>query len=30
MKEILSDKMLHELFVALEKGEPFEYSDANT
>ena len=30
MKEILSDKMLHELFVALETGEPFEYSDANT
>lgn len=30
MKEILSDKMLHEMFVALEKGEPFEYSDANT
>lgn len=30
MKEILSDKMLHEIFKALEKGEQFEYSDANT
>ena len=30
MRELLSDKMLHELFVALEKGEPFEYSDENT
>jgi hypothetical protein len=30
MKEILTDKMLHEIFTALEKGEPFEYSDANT
>ena len=30
MKEILTDKMLHEIFTALEKGEPFEYSDGNT
>lgn len=30
MKEILTDKMLHEIFTALEKGESFEYSDANT
>ena len=30
MKEILTDKMLHEIFTALEKGEPFEYSDDNT
>lgn len=30
MKEILSDKMLHEIFTALEKGEQFEYSDGNT
>lgn len=25
MKEILSEKMLREIFKALEKGEPFEY-----
>jgi hypothetical protein len=30
MKEILTDKMLREIFTALEKGETFEYSDANT
>ena len=30
MKELLTDKMLHEIFKALEKGEAFEYSDANT
>lgn len=30
MKEILTDKMLHEIFTALEKGEAFEYSDGNT
>lgn len=30
MKEILTDKMLREIFTALEKGEKFEYSDANT
>ena len=30
MKEILTDKMLHEIFIALEKGEAFEYSDDNT
>ncbi len=30
MKEILTDKMLHEIFKALEKGETFEYSDDNT
>ena len=30
MKELLTDKMLHEIFKALEKGEPFEYSDDNT
>lgn len=30
MREILSDKMLHEIFTALERGEQYEYSDANT
>lgn len=30
MKDILTDKMLHEIFVALQKGEQYEYSDANT
>ena len=30
MKEILTDKMLHEIFTALERGEQFEYSDGNT
>ena len=30
MKAILTDKMLHEIFTALEKGEAFEYSDDNT
>ena len=30
MKEILTDKMLHEIFTALEKGEQFEYTDDNT
>ena len=30
MKEILSEKMLREIFKALEKGEPFEYQDENT
>ena len=30
MKEILTDKMLHEIFTALQKGEQFEYSDGNT
>lgn len=30
MKEILSDKMLHEIFTALERGEQFEYTDDNT
>jgi hypothetical protein len=30
MKEILTDKMLREIFTALEKGEAFEYSDDNT
>ena len=30
MREILTDKMLHEIFVALQKGEQYEYSDANT
>ena len=30
MREILTDKMLHEIFKALEKGEQYEYSDANT
>ena len=30
MKEILTDKMLREIFAALEKGEAFEYSDDNT
>lgn len=30
MREILTDKMLHEIFTALEKGEAFEYSDDNT
>jgi hypothetical protein len=30
MREILTDRMLHEIFKALEKGEPYEYSDANT
>lgn len=30
MKEILTDKMLHEIFTALEKGESFEYTDGNT
>ena len=29
MKEILTDKMLREIFTALEKGEAFEYSDDN-
>lgn len=30
MREILTDRMLHEIFKALEKGEQYEYSDANT
>ena len=30
MKELLTDKMLREIFTALEKGEAFEYSDDNT
>lgn len=30
MREILTDKMLHDIFKALEKGEQYEYSDANT
>ena len=30
MRDILTDKMLHEIFVALQKGEQYEYSDANT
>ena len=30
MKEILNDKMLHDIFTALEKGECYEYSDSNT
>lgn len=30
MRELLTDKMLHEIFQALEKGEQYEYSDANT
>jgi len=25
MKEILTEKMLRDIFKALEKGEPFEY-----
>lgn len=30
MKEILSDKMLNEIFTALERGEEYGYSDGNT
>lgn len=30
MREILTDRMLHEIFKALENGEQYEYSDANT
>ena len=30
MKRVLTEKMLQEIFTALDKGEPFEYSDANT
>ena len=30
MKEILTEKMLHDIFKALEKGEQYEYSDGNT
>ena len=30
MNEILNDKMLQEIFSALEKGETFNYSDDNT
>lgn len=30
MRDILTDKMLHEIFLALQKGEQYEYSDANT
>lgn len=30
MKKILTDKMLHDIFTALEKGETFEYTDDNT
>ena len=30
MNEILNDKMLQEIFSALEKGETFNYSDGNT
>lgn len=29
MKEILTDKMLQEIFTALEKGETYNYSDSN-
>lgn len=30
MNEILTDKMLHEIFEALSKGESYGYSDGNT
>ena len=30
MKRVLTEKMLQEIFTALDKGEPFEYSDSNT
>lgn len=30
MKEILTDKMLHEIFEALQRGETYSYSDGNT
>ena len=30
MKEILSDKMLHEIFEALQRGETYGYSDGHT
>lgn len=30
MRDILTDRMLHDIFVALQKGEQYEYSDANT
>lgn len=30
MKEILTEKMLRDIFKALEKGEQYEYSDGNT
>lgn len=30
MNEILSDKMLHEIFEALKKGESYSFSDENT
>jgi hypothetical protein len=30
MKEILTDKMLHEIFEALQRGETYGYSDGNT
>ena len=30
MKEILTDKMLHEMFEALQRGESYGYSDGNT
>ena len=30
MKEIFTEKMLHEIVNALMKGETYEYSDANT
>lgn len=29
MKEILTDKMLHDMFTALERGEAYEYQDKN-
>ena len=30
MNEILNDKMLHEIFEALQRGESYGYSDGNT
>lgn len=30
MNEILTDKMLHEIFEAISKGESYGYSDGNT
>lgn len=29
MREILTDKMLHDIFTALERGEQYEYQDKN-
>lgn len=30
MKEVITEKMLHEIFTALERGENYSYSDGNT